>query len=127
MTDMLKTGSDWLETQRQAFATRTVTYTRGEAQVDVSASIGKTLFEVDAGSFVAERIESRDYLIFSADLVLDEVQVLPERGDRIRETDGEVVYVYEVLAPGSEPHFRFSDPYRKTLRVHTKLVDTEVA
>jgi len=32
-----------------------------------------------------------------------------------------------VMAPGKEPAWRYSDPYRKTLRIHTKHVDTEVA
>ena len=35
--------------------------------------------------------------------------------------------LYEVMAPGSEPHFQFSDPYRRTLRIHTKQVDVEEA
>jgi hypothetical protein len=51
--------------------------------------------------------------------------VLPQRGDRIRETDGATTYVYEVLAPGDEPHWHYSDAYRQTLRIHTKQVDTE--
>ena len=29
---------------------------------------------------------------------------------------------YEVLAPGTAPHYRWSDPYRITLRIHTKEV-----
>jgi hypothetical protein len=47
---------------------------------------------------------------------------LPVAGDRIRETVGERVFVYEVLAPGNEPHYRYSDPFRKLLRIHTKYV-----
>ena len=30
--------------------------------------------------------------------------------------------LYEVMAPGGEPPFRYSDPYRRTLRIHTKHV-----
>jgi len=124
---MLKEGSDWLEEKRKDHASRTVTYHRGLFEVAVQASIGKTVFEVDDGTGVLERIESRDFLILAEDLVLNTVRTLPQRGDRIRETDGDTTYVYEVLAPGREPHYRFSDPYRKTLRVHTKQVDTEEA
>ena len=50
---------------------------------------------------------------------------MPQRGDRIRETQGQQVFVYEVTAPGKEPVWRYSDPYRKTLRVHTKQTDVE--
>ena len=41
--------------------------------------------------------------------------------DRI--TDGGSVY--EVMAPGTEPPCRYSDPHGVTLRIHTKLVGTE--
>ncbi|MBE3123763.1 MAG: hypothetical protein IMZ65_03080, partial [Planctomycetes bacterium] len=50
---------------------------------------------------------------------------LPERGDRIREPQDGKTFVYEVMAPGKEPHYRFSDLYRRTLRIHTKQVATE--
>ena len=65
--------------------------------------------------------------MLTTDLLLAGVPVLPERGDRIRETQGATTYVYEVMAPGKEPHYRYSDPYRKTLRIHTKHVSTETA
>ena len=127
MSDMLKDASDWLEGKRKQHASRAVTYHRGLFQVEVQASIGKTVFEVDDGSGILERVESRDFLILSEDLVLNTVRTLPLRGDRIRETQDDKVYVYEVMAPGREPHYRFSDAYRKTLRIHTKLVATEEA
>ena len=50
---------------------------------------------------------------------------VPQRGDRVRETQGATVFVYEVTAPGKEPCWRYSDAYRKTLRIHTKQIDTE--
>ena len=125
MTDLLQQGSDWLEAKRTQHASRVVTYARGAQSVEVSATIGKTTFEVDDGYGVLVRHESRDFLILTADLVLDAEQALPQRGDRVRETQGQQVFVYEVSAPGKEPCWRYSDPYRKTLRVHTQQVDTE--
>jgi len=104
-----------------------VTYQRGEDAVEVHAAIGRTVFEIDDGFGLIEKVESRDYLVPAAELVLEGSQVLPERGDRIRETQDSKVFVYEVMAPGKEPHFRFSDAYRRTLRIHTKHVDTEDA
>lgn len=127
MSDLLERGSAWLEEQRHRHLTRTVTYARGSATVDLSATVGKTVFQVDNGYGILERVESRDYLIRAEDLVLDGVPVLPKRGDRVRETQGSHVFVYEVLAPGQEPEWRYSDAYRKTLRIHTKLVATEDA
>ncbi len=125
MADLLKTGSDWLEEQRKKHCSTTVTYRRGEDSVEVNATIGRGEFEVESDYGVIERTESRDFLILAADLVLGGVAAMPQRGDRIREADDGKTYVYEVMAPGSEPVWRYSDPYRKTLRVHTKHVETD--
>ena len=100
---------------------------RGSQSVDLLATAGKTAFEVDDGYGVLVRYESRDFLILAADLVLDAMPALPQRGDRIRETQGGTTFVYEVTAPGKEPCWRFSDAWRKTLRVHSKQIDTEGA
>ena len=125
MADLLEGASAWLDAQRVKFMSRVVSYTRGKDAVDVRATIGKSVFEVDSGYAVLERIESRDYLVPAADLVLAGQATLPLKGDRIKETQDGKVFVYEVLAPGHEPHFTFSDPYRKTLRIHTKFIGTE--
>jgi len=49
MTDLLQKASEWLENQRTRHAATTVQYVRGSRSVEVSASIGKTTFEVDDG------------------------------------------------------------------------------
>jgi hypothetical protein len=123
VTDLLDRGSAWLDGQRVRCLSRPVTYSQGNDSVEVQAAIGRTVFEVDNGTVVVEQVESRDFLVRAADLMLSGRKVLPERGDHIRETQDGMVYVYEVIAPGREPHYRFSDPYRRTLRIHTKLVE----
>jgi hypothetical protein len=85
--------------------------------------VGKTTFEVDDGYGVLVRHESRDFLMLAAHLLIDGEPLVPERGDRIREAQGQTTFVYEVTAPGKEPCWRYSDPYRKTLRIHTKQVE----
>ena len=122
MTNLLEKSSNWLEQQRTRHAASTVKYVRGGQSAEVSASIGKTTFEVDDGYGVLVRHESRDFLLLAADLALDRQPVLPERGDRILETQGNQVFVYEVTAPGKEPCWRYSDAFRKTLRIHTKQI-----
>lgn len=124
-TNLLQKASEWLENQRTRHAASTVEYVRGGLAADVLASIGKTTFEIDDGYGVLVRFESRDFLILTADLVVNGESILPQRGDRIRETQGTTVLVYEVTAPGKEPCWRFSDVFRKTLRIHTKQIDTE--
>jgi len=125
MADLLNQGSAWLEDQRKKHATREVTYRRGANAVVLQATIGRTVFEQDDGAGVIIRTQVRDYLIDTADLVLAGQQTLPEKGDRIEETDAGQKYAHEVLPLGGEQHWRYSDPYRRTLRIHTKLVATE--
>jgi len=125
MPNLLEQGASWLADQLKTHASTEVIYQRGANQVAVQATIGKTEFEIDDGSGVIQRFQSRDYLIQTADLQLGGHTTLPVAGDRIRETVGDQTFVYEVLAPGNEPHFRYSDPFRKVLRIHTKLVATE--
>jgi hypothetical protein len=127
VADILEGASAWLDAQRLKFMSRTVTYARGKDSITVRATIGKSVFEVESGYAVLERVESRDYLVSAADLVLAGAVTLPLKGDRIKETDGGKMFVYEVMAPGNEPHFQFSDPYRKTLRIHTKFIGMEEA
>jgi len=123
--DLLERGSAWLEDQRTRHLSRTVTYLRGGDSVDLPATIGRTVFEQADEYGAVHKLKSRDFLVLTTDLVLDGVQTLPKAGDRIREPDGGRTFVYEVMAPGNEPPFRYSDPYRRTLRIHTKHVGTE--
>ncbi|MBU0637798.1 MAG: hypothetical protein KKB50_02960 [Planctomycetes bacterium] len=125
MSDLLERGAAWLDQQRSRHLTRTVTYLRGTESVDLPATIGRTVFEQADEYGVIHRTESRDHLITAVDLVLGGAQEQPKAGDRIRETAGEQVFLYEVMAPGSEPPWRYSDPYRCTLRIHTKFVGME--
>ena len=130
MADLLQKASAWLEDQRVKHMTQTVVYQRGSDTVELPATIGETVFQIDDGGGALLRIESRDYLILAVDLVLGgppATSIQPRRGDRIRETVGTQVFVYEVVGPGDEPCWRWSDSYRQTLRVHTKQVDTEAA
>ena len=125
MTNLLQTGSSWLADQMKTHASVDVVYERGAVQVPVKATIGKTEFELDDGSGVVVRIQSHDYLIHAADLQLSGSPTLPIAGDRIRETQGDKTFVYEVMAPGNEPHYRYSDPFRKLVRIHSKHVASE--
>lgn len=124
-SNVLEKASQWLENQRTRHATSTVQYVRGSQSAAVAATVGKTTFELDDGYGVLVRNESRDFLVLAADLVLGGVLTLPERGDRIQETQGTAMFTYEVTAPGKEPCWRYSDLYRQTLRIHTKQIETE--
>jgi len=127
LANLLQTGAAWLADQLKSHASNEVIYQRAAEQISVQATIGSTEFEIDEGSGMLQRIQSRDFLIHAADFVLGGEQTLPAVGDRVLETHGELTLIYEVMAPGPEPHWRYSDPFRKLLRIHTKHVATEPA
>ena len=77
------------------------------------------------GAGLIHRVESRDFLVRTAELDLGAGPILPRAGDQVRETVGTSVFVYEVNAPGGQPPWRYSDPYRRVLRIHTKHIGTE--
>ena len=129
MADLLEQAAGWLDGMRTAHLSRPVVYCRPSAgsgqgaEVEVAATIGKTVFEIDDGSGAVERFESRDFLIAASALVLGGDTTLPQPGDKVTESADGKTLVYEVMAPGKEPCWRYSDPYRRTLRIHTKQVD----
>lgn len=125
MGDLLRSGLSWLEEQRTKHLSRTIKYRRASDELEIQASIGRTVFEQENGSGVIERIETRDYLVLADALAFGGTITLPRTGDQIGEVNDSEVFVYEVMAPGREPAWRYSDPYRKTLRIHTKFMGTE--
>jgi hypothetical protein len=121
--DLLEQAASWLADVRTAHLSHPVTYCRGDGSADVPATVGRTVFEIDDGSGAVERFESRDFLIAASALPVDE----PRPGDKVKEPAGGKLVVYEVMAPGKEPCWRWSDPFRKTVRVHTKQIGEEEA
>ena len=127
MPDLLEQGAAWLDEQRHKHLTRTVTYVRGDDSVDVQATIGQTNFRFDdrfSGGGATIRHVARDYLVRTGDLVINSQAIEPRRGDRIREVINGQTVEHEVLAPNNEPEWRWSDPFGKTLRIHTKKVSS---
>lgn len=124
MADLLATGSAWLSDVFKAYVAKSIAYRRGTASVTIAdATIGRTEFEVIDQNQMLVKVESRDFIFDTAQLILASATVLPEQGDLIDEVIGSETWTYEVMAPlpRSAP-WRFSDPYHLRLRVHTKLV-----
>jgi hypothetical protein len=121
MTDLLRKSMHWLESQREEHLASLVVYKRGFASAEVPATIGKTVFRIEDEYGRVVRYESRDFLITASKLVINGTLVSPERGDEIID-DG---FIYEVMAPANEPEWRYSDAFRNTLRIHSKLTGKE--
>jgi hypothetical protein len=125
MTNLLQSGQTWLANQLKIHASSEVTYQRGANQVQLQAIVGRTLLKLEDGyGGVHMEWTDRDFLIATSDLILAGSPILPERGDIIREAENGTTYLYEVMAPGNEPPWRWSDPHRQLFRIHTKQIGT---
>ncbi|CAN5409543.1 hypothetical protein BH11PLA2_BH11PLA2_34570 [soil metagenome] len=99
-----------------------VTYKRGAQQVALSATVGTTQITFVAADGTQVQVQSRDYLLAAADLVLGSVAVLPRPGDLIVEVIAGQTCTHQVLDMKGEPSYRFSDAGRTSLRIHTKQI-----
>lgn len=126
MADLLSKASAMLARSVRGSLGRRVLYrtSDGAAEVVVSAAVGSSVFEGTDGQGGSVAFQSRDYLIVSADLVLQGVRYEPAAGDRIIELDSgtDTARHYEVLSMIGEPCWRWSDPARTVRRIHTKEV-----
>jgi len=116
VTDLLRQGSQWLGAQRSAHAASPVTYRRGEVELIVNATFGRTEYEVEDGYGLRVAAHVTDFLVLAADFTptFDE----PEAGDQIV-ADG---VVYEVMNLADQGHWRWSDPHRTAMRIHAKQI-----
>jgi len=117
--DLLRQGGQWLEQQRTAHCSSQVTYRREAAELQVDATFGRTEYDVEDEHGLRVGAQVTDFLILAE--VFSPLFDEPQAGDQIV-ADG---VVYEVMNLAGQGHWRWSDPYRTTMRIHTKEVGTE--
>jgi len=117
MADLLRQGSQWLEQMRTAHCSSPGEYRRPPDAYTVSATFGRTGFEVADESGLTINAHVWDFLILAAALGFD-----PEPGDLIAANGRR----YEVMNLGGEGCWRWSDPYRQTYRIHTKDIGADM-
>jgi hypothetical protein len=120
----MKSAAARLSQRMRGRAASPVTYRRGEASLDgLAATKGRTTFELSDASGVLTRVDSVDFIVTAADLVLSGVITLPKRGDTITDEDGVVHTAYPFNGADC---WRWSDTQGYTsLRVHTKVTEDE--
>lgn len=118
MTNRAQRGATWRAARLKATAADLVTYTRGgETLADLSATIGTTTHDDIAANGMLTAVESNDFVITAADLILSAAVTLPVVGDVI--TWGGETYEVRPFGEKQRP-WRYSDPHKVTLRIHTK-------
>jgi hypothetical protein len=116
MTNLLRTGLEYLAEELKAHASETVTYRRGALTVSALAVCGRTEYKSQDESGNILDAEIIDFIFVSADLILSGTLVTPLPGDEIV-TDRAT---FEVMYLGGEGCWKFSDPFGKAIRIHTK-------
>lgn len=122
---MLQAGQKWLAEKLTLHASRQVIYRRDALSTEIAVTVGRSLYQQDDGEGVITRSQVRDYLFDTADLLNSVIGSLPRRGDQIIEREGDQELTFEAMALGGEPPWRFSDPFRFKIRLHTKQIDTQ--
>lgn len=122
---LLQRGLIWLAQQLIGKESRTVLYRRGNQTRTLSAVVGKSEVQVEDHAGYLTRSFVRDFLIRPEDLILGGQTVLPEVGDRIEETVDGQTYIHEVLPLAGAEAWRWSDPHRRLLRVHTRQLEIQ--
>ncbi len=123
MVDVLEDAAEWLGEQFEEYVSRLVRYERAGAFCDLKATVGRTEYQAsDGDGGIVNKWTDRDFVFPAEDLILAAGRATPEEGDKIHELDtsDSITRTYEVMPIPDEQCFRFCDPYRKVLRVHTK-------
>ena len=99
-------------------------YGRGDEEVNVKATIGSKLLKVDDGmGGLKIQWTDLDFLIPVSDLVLPYLgPIRPQREDMIYLIMPYDVQSFQVYPFGSEPEWRYTDPFENLYRIHTKYV-----
>ena len=116
MGDLLRQGSRWLEQMRTSHCSSPVTYRRGGTQLTVNTTSGRTQYEVGDDFGLRVGAEVMDFLILADELSPTFEQ--PQAGDQIVAD----AVVFEVMSLAGQGHWRWSDPYRTTMRIHTREI-----
>lgn len=117
MADMLETGSDFLLSRTQSHVSRSVTYGRtGQSDIELSATLGQ---------WTEERANEDGFIVYARhqDFIFDatDLTYTPKiaDGDTIEVVDGDDTRTYVVTSGPDGNVFRWSDPYHRSIRVHT--------
>ena len=106
----------WLGAALSRYASAEVVYENASGSFAVKAVIGQSAFETESEFGQVVRIETIDFI-----LPPDALSGPPRRGDTITYKGSR----YEVIQPSGEPEWRWTDPQRTAMRIHTKRSNSD--
>ena len=131
MLNLMEKGVAWLARQQRRHFAVPVIYERpsdavanGVCCIPCQAVLGQP-GATGEESVASIRIDATelDFLIVADELVWNGRRLEPKVDDRILLQRGGMTQVYEVLPRGGGPPWRWSDPQKTILRLHTKLTE----
>ena len=100
-----------------------ITYSDGVHSVVIAkAGVNDWKYDIDDGSQILTTWTARDYMLPASAIVLAGVTTLPARNHTITEVINGVTHTFGVLFPAGEPVYKFVDPGRTILLIHTREV-----
>lgn len=95
----------------------------GALSVEILAVPGRTEHEVVDDTGLVSTVQSQDWIVWAADLVLGDQVVLPKRNSDVVEELAEdgvsVAATFQVAHPGGTEPYSFMSASRLILRIHT--------
>ena len=122
MSNMFAKGSEMIERVRSQALVQSVTYQSGIHSITINATPSRTRRNVTDESGMVLVVEQPDWIVSTGDLVINSVLVHPAIGDLITMTVNGTTEVYEVAPFPGESHWRFTDLYANSIRIHTIAV-----
>lgn len=126
--DLLQWGLAAMTDVLDRTATQPILYVADTDEIPARATFAPKLLKIDDGQG-GTRVEwtDMDFLIPARYLVVAGEPIEPSRGHLVYLRAGDVVQKFEVLPYGDEPPWRWSDPHRSMVRVHTKRLADDPA
>ncbi len=116
--NLINQGANWLAKQLKQHASKTVRYRRANDEIAIAAVLGRSAFEVIGDDEAITRVHTRDYIVVTNDLKLNEIAIVPREGDLI--IDGNETF--RVSCPTNETPWQHVGSERLQIRIHSQRV-----
>jgi len=113
MSDLLAKAARWLAEKQEKFCSSDIVYVRNGEHIPLSATFGRTEYEIADEFGVKLGTHVVDFIIRANVMPFD-----PEPGDGILVGNTE----YEVMALGTQNCWRWCDAHHQLRRIHTKQI-----
>lgn len=118
MANLINLGANWLAKQLKQHASKSVRYRRTNDEIAIDAVLGRSEFVVVGDDEAITRVHTRDYIVVTAELKLNDVAIVPREGDLIFDGDE----TFRVSAPNNETPYQYVGTERFQIRIHSQRV-----